>query len=54
MLHVKWTGKLHGLHRGSIEYVMTGAFLHGHFGQMAVGSNDGFQNDFPFLPIQAG
>jgi hypothetical protein len=54
MLHVKRTRKLHGFHGGGIKDVVPGAFLNGDLGEMAVGSNDGLQNDFSFLTIQTG
>ena len=54
VLHMKGTCEFHDFYRGGIQSLMAGTFLHGNFRQMAVGSNDGFQDDFPFLAVQAG
>src|SRR6476469_220410 len=54
MLHMKRAREFHCFNCGRIEALMARTFLNGDFGQMAVGPNDGFQNDLPFLTVQAG
>jgi hypothetical protein len=47
------TGQPNRLHLRAIEHLMTGAAVHRHIGQMAIGTEDDPQHHFPFRAVQA-
>src|SRR5262245_33909906 len=53
MLHMERACEFDCLDRGHIKNGVARTFLNGYFGQVSVGSNDGFQNNFALLAVQA-